>query len=312
LGGTKYGIQNSNIPKAGQALSEPYKPNKVAGAGSSSFDYSNFGNVLKSIKEEQDVYKRVTDPNFKLLSEDEMSKLADERFKKEWANRSWQDLYKPIDPAQHEKIKQGIIKDIKAGKQSKVALGMFERNNTNEARRTDAMSLFNRSKDKARASYLNELRADNATRQYFDTEEGKKRTEAGKKLLDFYGTYSPGSVSPMDNSSVYGVNLGGQYGNSPFLFDERYLKAQQTGENLLSKEYMGRIGKTAKDLAGLTPYQQAYLNELNKQKGTGQSIDFNKIRDTIAGDFNKSVGLTGEFVPFGYNKFNVDALRKSY
>lgn len=306
----RYGIQNSynNIPKAGQALSEPYKPNKVASASNSSFDYSNFGNVLKSIKEEQDVYKRVSDPNFKLLSEEEMSKLADERFKKEWANRTWQDLYKPIDPVQHEKIRQQIIADIKVGKQSKAALGMFDANSTNQARQADAYSLFNRSKNTARNSYLDELRQDNATRQYFDTEEGKKRVEAGKKLLDFYGTQTgladntlylygqrEAPVDPVNKGTAftfYGIPGTGGGLNSATEYQKRYADAVK---KLSEEKYAKRIA----DPEGTT--------DLNLTRE-----DHQKIRDMIAGDFNKSVGLTGEFVPFGYNKFNVDALTKTY
>lgn len=307
LSGTEYGRLNSynNIPKAGQALSEPYKPNKVAGAGSSSFDYSNFGNVLKSIKEEQDVYKRVSDPNFKLLSEDEMSKLADERFKKEWANRSWQDLYTPIDPAQHEKTRQEIIKNIKAGKASKTQLGMFEKHNTNQARKEDAMSLFNRGISRARDSYLSDLRQDNATRQYFDTEEGKKRIEAGKKLLDFYGT----KTGLADNTSyLYGQNETDQrYKGAAFTFYDMY------GDPLSNPatEYQKRYADELKKLKEEKFAKRLADPELNVSLGITKE-DYQKIRDTIAGDFNKSVGLTGEFVPFGYNKFNTDALTKSY
>jgi len=291
----RYGIQNSNIPKAGQALSEPYKPNRVTGANNSSFDYKNFTNVLNSIRDEQNFYKELSDPNFKILSEEEMAKQADERFNKEYANKTWKDLYKAPNLTNAEK-----------------GIGFNSPEYRVRAAQEGAMDLFNRSKSGARGSILSELRQQQAAKQYFDSEEGKKRIDAGKKLLDFYGTYSWGGVSPLDNSGVYGVDLGGQYGNSPFLFDERALKAKQTGVDLLSPEYMARIGKTAKDLAGLTPYQQAYLNELNKQKGTGQSIDFNKIRDTVTEDFNKSVGFTGKFVPFKYNKFNEGAREKSY
>lgn len=309
----KYGMQNdSSIPKAGQALSEPYKPNKVTGASNSSFDYKNFTNVLNSIRDEQNFYKELSDPNFKILSEEEMAKQADERFNKEYANKTWKDLYVAPNLEAGERQRQQAIKDVAAGKVGKAAIGFSSPEYKLRAARESAADLFGRSAGKARSNILSELRQQQAAKQYFDSEEGKKRIDAGKKLLDFYGTYSWGGVSPMDNSSVYGLDLGGKYKDDSFLFDERYLKAKQTGENLLSTEYMGRIGKTAKDLAGLTPYQQAYLNELNKQKETGQSIDFNKIRDTVAGDFNKSAGFTGKFVPFKYNKFNEGAREKSY
>lgn len=302
----RYGIQNSNIPKAGQALSEPYKPNKVTGANNSSFDYKNFTNALNTIRDEQNFYKELSDPNFKILSEEEMAKQADERFNKEYANKTSKDLYEAPNLAAVERQRQQAIKDFAAGKGSKARIGFSSPEYALSAAQQSAADLFERSKGRARASILSELRQQQAAKQYFDSEEGKKRIDAGKKLLDFYGTYSAGGVSPLDNSGVYGADK-----NSPFLFDERALKAYQTGERL-SPEYMAKIGKTSKDLAGLTPYQQAYLNELNKQKGTGQSVDFNKIRDTVTEDFNKSVGFTGKFVPSKYNKFNEEARKKSY
>jgi hypothetical protein len=302
----RYGIQNSNIPKAGQALSEPYKPNKVTGANNSSFDYKNFTNVLNSIRDEQNFYKELNDPNFKILSEEEMAKQADERFNKDYANKTWKDLYVAPNPEAVERQRQQAIKDFAAGKVGKAAIGFSSPEYKLRAAQEGAADLFGRAKEGARGGILWELRQRQAAKQYFDSEEGKKRIDAGKKLLDFYGTYSAAGLSPLDNSVVYGADK-----NSPFLFDEGALKAYQTGGRL-SPEYMAKIGKTSKDLAGLTPYQQAYLNELNKQKGTGQSVDFNKIRDTVTENFNKSVGFTGKFVPFKYNKFNEGASEKGF
>jgi len=318
LGGTEYGkLKNDqanefrkrrglgniygSIPKAGQALSEPYKPTKVTGASNSSFDFSNFGNALKAIKEEQASYKRFSDPNFKLLSEEEMSKLADERFNKEWANRTWQDLYTPIDPAKHNKAREKLLADVKAGKQSKTALGMFDRYQTNNEQMGSANDLFSRSKSGARAGYLSELRQDNATKQFFDSEAGKKRIEAGKKLIDFYGTQTG-----LADSTFH------LYGKQEDIYDDRTIGAAFTFQDIPGSAGTQKV---------TTEYQKKYVDAINKLKEerrekkipSGLSKeDHIKIRDMIAGDFNKSVGLTGEFVPFGYNKLNVDAAAKSY
>lgn len=279
LPGSYNPAQSSSIPRAGQALSEPYKPSNTS---NSSYNFPSFENMLKSIQAEQGMYKQVSDPNFKSLSEDEMAAQANERFNKTWANKTWKDYYTPLDPADVQRQRQGILDRIKKGKASQTQLNMFDAYKTNKNQEASAIDLFNRNKEAASKNYLSEIRQTNASKQYFDSEEGKKRAEAGKKLLEFYG-------NPND------LVIGDKYTRS-----EAELKFRETGGGSTPAEK-----KVSKLLGPLTPYEKAYRDELAK----GSTAD--KARDKVMQDFNKSVGLTGNFVPYGYNKFNQAAQAKS-
>jgi len=277
LPGSYNPAQSSSIPQAGQALSEPYKPSSTS---NSSYNFQNFENMLKSIQAEQDMYKQVSDPNFKSLSENEMAAQADEKFNKTWANKTWKDYYTPVDPVRDQRIRQGILDRIKKGKATQTALSMHNANYTNANQEASAIDLFNRSKKAARKNYLSEIRQTNASKQYFDSEEGKKRAEAGKKMLEFYG--EPKNLAIGDSYST----------------PEAVLKSRETGGSTpYEKEYYKKLGP-------LTPYEKAYRDELAK----GSKAD--QARDKVMQDFNKSVGLTGNFVPYNFNKFNQDTLQK--
>jgi hypothetical protein len=277
LPGSYNPAQSSSIPQAGQALSEPYKPSSTS---NSSYNFRNFEDMLKSIQAEQDMYKQVSDPNFKSLSENEMAAQADEKFNKTWANKTWKDYYTPVDPVRDQRIRQGILDRIKKGKATQTALSMHNANYTKANQEASAIDLFNRSKAAARKNYLSEIRQTNASKQYFDSEEGKKRAEAGKKMLEFYGN---------PDASVRG---------DKYSTPEAVLKSRETGGSTpYEKEYYKKLGP-------LTPYEKAYRDELAK----GSKAD--QARDKVMQDFNKSVGLTGNFVPYNFNKFNQDTLQK--
>lgn len=281
----RYGMQNSNIPKAGQALSEPYKPNKAANASNSSFDYTNFKNVLRSVRDEQNFYKELSDPNFKILSEEEMAKQADERFNKDYANKTWKDLYQAPNLANLEK-----------------GIGFNSPEYRVRAAQEGAADLFNRNKSRARNSILSELRQQQASKQYFDSEEGKKRVDAGKKLLDFYGT----QTGLADNTSyMYGLD------EERNRLDPRVKGASFTFYDMLGSGNLGGVNPTP-----TTEYQKRYADELKKQgEGVSKRLtveEHKKIRDMITDDFNKSIGFTGKFIPFKYNKFNLGAYDKGF
>jgi hypothetical protein len=282
-----------NRPKAGQPLSEPWTQGKSV--STNNYSASNFKDVLKSIQDEQAIYKQVSDPNFKLFSEDEIQAEAQKKFNNVWGNKTWQDVYIPKDQAKRAKARQDLVEEVKQGRADPVALGFFDKYQNEAQDKADAMDLFTRLKSAALPNFENELRQLAGAKKYFDSAEGKKRAEAGKKLLDFYGTQTG-----LADETVY------QYGqNDPYRTDLAF-----TFVNLpRGGEILGGVKPT-------TEYQKRYASEVEKLKSKKQESlsesDYKNIRDTIMQDFNKSVGFTGKFTPYEFTNANLDTTVESF
>ena len=288
----KFNMENSkqkdqylNRPKAGQALSTPWKPSQSMNSGNSA--YLDFRNTLNSIRDEQDIYKQVSDPNFKVLSEEEIQAEAQKQFNDVWANKTWQDFYKQADPAARAKARQQIVDDIKVGKQSKTALGFFDRYQTDEMDKASAQETYERFKNSAPSGFESKLRQLTNAKKYFDSEEGKKRLEAGKKMLDFYGT-----------TTNFADGTGSFYGENPDPVDDG---------SFIFDRVSGVLN------APRTEYQKRYAAEFEKRQSDPSKVtgmnreEHKKIRDLIMGDFNKSVGFTGKFTPYEFTDANVES-----
>lgn len=276
--------QLAALPKAGQALSEPYVPGKnLSGQYSGESPEvieRNLRNRLQNIEEELKLYQSVSSPDFKTLSEEEIASKAKERFNKEWGNKTWKDFYKAPDLAAVERTRQQAIKDFNEGKGSKARIGFSSPEYALSAAQEGAASLFSRSVGDAENKYAYELRKLNAAKQYFDSEEGKKRIDTNKKFLEFYGKDTPGFQS---------LNLS-----------EDILRSRQAGGTTpYEKDYYKKLG-------ALSPYQKTYFDELVKNsKDNKGSIDRNaenKARDKVMQDFNKSIGANDLYIPYDYSE----------
>jgi hypothetical protein len=276
--------QLAALPKAGQAISEPYIPGKnLSGQYSGESPeviQRNLRNRLQNIEEELKLYQSVSSPDFKTLSEEEIANKAKEKFNKEWSNKTWKDFYKAPDLAAVERERQQAIKDFAAGKSSKARIGFSSPEYALSAARQGAADLFSRSVDNAENSYAYELRKLNAAKEYFNSEAGKKRIDTNKKFLEFYGKDTPGFQS---------LNLS-----------EDILRSWQAGGiTPYEKDYYKKLG-------ALTPYQKTYFDELAKNsKDNKGSIDRNaenKARDKVMQDFNKSIGANDFYLPYDYSE----------
>jgi len=304
--GSPSAAKNINRPIAGKALSEPYYNSKTT--SNSSFNFGDFSDMLGKIYNEQSLFKQVSDPNFKALSEEEISKESDKIYKQKLGNTTWQDFLKPEkDAATVERNRQESFKFFK-GDPTKIArsAALTSKYGTQEYKNMDAKQLFTNVEETAPSSYRDRLRELTAAKQYLGTEEGKKRAEAGKKLLDFYGSNLDGANSFAFGSDIYDGSYDYDDRNKNFMFSKAYLDRKESGLGL------NPVGMNW-DKVGLTPYMKAYKDELTKQQGlAGKTLTFSdnqKIRDKITKDFNQSVGFTGtgKFVPYEFTDANVNA-----